>query len=59
MATLLGWVRSFRQRRREKLADEHASLSEQEKHEVDRLRGEHSGIGTTSTDREFMNRPGT
>jgi hypothetical protein len=59
MPGLLNWIRASRQRKRERLADERAHLSDQEKREVDRLRGEHSGIGTTSPDRDLGSRPGT
>jgi len=59
MPGLLNRIRAFRRRKRERLADERAHLSDQEKREVDRLRGEHSGIGTTSPDRDVGSRPGT
>jgi hypothetical protein len=38
MPGLLNWIRASRQRKRERLADERAHLSDQEKREVDRLR---------------------
>lgn len=52
-------IRASRQKKRERLADERAHLSDHEKREVDRLRGEHSGMGTTSPDRDLGSRPGT
>jgi hypothetical protein len=59
MPGLLNRIRASRQRKRERLADERAHLSDQEKREVDRLRGEHSGMGSTSADRDLGSRPGT
>jgi hypothetical protein len=59
MPRLLNWIRASLQRKRERLADERAHLSDQEKREVDRLRGEHSGMGSTSADRDLGSRPGT
>lgn len=53
MPGLLNWIRASRQRTRERLAEERAHLSAQEQREVDHLRGEHSGVGTISPDRDF------
>jgi hypothetical protein len=59
LTRLRNWVQASRERKRERVAADYGSLSKQEQEEVNRLRGEHSGAGTISPDRDFGSRPGT
>lgn len=59
LARLKNWVQAYRERKRERVAGDYGFLSKQEQEEVNRLRGEHSGVGTISPDRDFGSRPGS